>query len=278
MTIIFISNIKRYIPPVQSAQNQKSELLSFYKEMYRRTGELIPQTGPNTGVAPAAGGLSGSELALKVLRQVIDSRTGELAGEPIYYLDVRSSEDFSAPAPDYYILSNFRFKHTKPLNIRGNAGISLIHAFMIMEYKLGNRKGEYAVGSVSQRFEPSDYRGTGPILADGAIGFLLKAEAGSNEEGFYIEDYHITREKEKFKQLIGKEDYIVCHNNVETRSMAWESDFRTEFLSYDFGCMDTFCTLENLCARRMLKNGQTVTLVSVKNSNYTGIKLKYKEK
>lgn len=275
--MIFISDIKIIVPPELSIHKQKSELLPFYKEMYKKIGGLMPFINLENITVPIAGEKTGKDLILQVLKKVVDNQMHIEGKEPLYYIDVRASEDYSAPAPDYFLLSKVGLKHTKPLNIRGISNTGLIHSLKIMKLQLENSWEEYAIASVSQRFEPHDFRGKKLPLVDGGVAFALKGKKCA-EEGFLVKEFQINRNRESFLNSFNKDEFIIGRNNSETRDSGLGLYKRENSENYDFGCMDVLYTLEELTRKKIIKHGQEVTLVAIEKEFYTTIKLIYQAK
>ena len=194
--------------------------------------------------------------------------------EPTYYLDIRSSEAYSLPVPDYYILKMAGYRNTKPLNLLGLADVPLIHAFSLFH---SFEKGEnYFIVSLSQRLEPGDSRNNEFVLADGAISFMISKRNRGN--CFCVEScIKTSREDELFAYLKKEEAEAALRNNTDTKQLNLNGGRikRIKHETYDFGCMDTIYTLLSAEEDKRLEDGQRVALVSAEDSTYTGIIVKY---
>ncbi|MCT4688878.1 hypothetical protein [Vallitalea sp.] len=273
--MIFISNIREFIPPILNVDEQKSELLPFYNSTYERLYSKSTSNKSNSIKAPIGEKLSGKELILKALDEVYISRKKQPLVEPLYYFDIRSSEDYSTPAPDYYILNRLGIKHAKALNIRGVSNVALIHMLKMAKFIL-EQKEDYLLVSISQRLDPDDFRGEGYILADGAIAFICNKNKGQ-EEGYYIKELFITESEKELLCKISDKKKVIGRNNQETMSLLCNTIIRDNYLNYDFGCMDYLLTLEDLRNNKRLKNEDEFALVGVEDNKYTMITVQYME-
>lgn len=266
--MIYISHFKTYIPNIESSNKQVSECLGFYKNSYMRLAMERLNSEEIRIIAPMAKYFTSEELILNAFSKECINK------EPSLYIDMRSSETYSLPAPDYYILKNLGCKNTKPINILGVADVPLIHAFSL--YDVFDNENYY-IASLSQRIEPKDNRNSDFILSDGAMSFTISDKNDVN--GFCVENFIITSYKEDLINYIDKENGdVILRNNKDTRDLGLGFTIkRNSYEKYDFGCMDTFFSLLDIESKGQLKDKQDIVLVSAEAKTYTAITLKYFE-
>ncbi len=273
--MIYISHLKTYIPDIESVNKQVSELLPFYKDSYERLKSEAKGSGESDIIAPIAKSMTSHEMILQTFPK---DCVEYMKKEPTFYLDIRSSEAYSLPVPDYYILKTVGCRNVKPLNILGLADVSLIHAFSL--FNSFEKGGNYFIVSLSQRLEPGDNRNYEFILADGAISFVISEKHRGN--CFCVESYIKTSNKDELFDYLKKKDIeLVFRNNTDTKQLNLNGRRikRMKYEKYDFGCMDTVYTLLEAEADQRLDNGQCVAMVSVEDNIYTAIMVQYiKEK
>lgn len=272
--MIFLSNLESFITNMQTVNEQKSELLDFYHEMYHKTGREKQVSSDGTIVAPVAGSNTGIEVILKTLKPVVEREQRE-GTEPLYYFDIRSSENYSLPSPDYFLLFEIGVKHTKPINLRGVSNIGLIHALRIAEILLDTSEVNYIVASASQRLEPRDDRNKEYILADGSLSFAIRNGIRNDMEGYYIHDTFVTRDYEVFQKKVKEAQVFICRNNKETMEIHLSCLERERYHQYDFGCMDTLYSLLESKNKYQFNQDECIMLVAKENGFYTGITLRY---
>lgn len=265
--MIYISHFKIHIPDIESANKQVSEFLPFYNDSYERLKSEISEREETSIVAPIAKNMTSDEMILQAFSENC------VEEEPSFYLDIRSSETYSLPAPDYYILKMLGYKNTKPLNILGVADVPLIHAFSL--FNAFEKNENYFIVSLSQRLEPRDIRNYEYILADGALSFIISNK--KKDSCFCVERYFKTTNKDKLFSYLNKEDgEIILRNNTATRLLDLRGRIRRNtYEMYDFGCMDTVYTLLDAEANRKLVDRQRIVMVSVEANTYTAITIKY---
>ena len=130
---------------------------------------------------------------------------------------------------------------------------------------------------MSQRIEPKENRNSDFILSDGALSFTISAKQDVN--GFSVENFRITSDKEDLFNYINKENGdIILRNNKDTWDLGLRFTIkRNSHEKYDFGCMDTFYSLLDIESRGQLNDRQDIVLVSAEAKTYTAITLKYFE-
>lgn len=271
--MIFISNIEKIVPAIMEVENQKCELLAFYKSTYEKLYSSLVNDKKVKVEAPIGGDLSGKELILKALNDTYSYKSHGLL-EPLYYFDIRSSEDYSTPAPDYYILEKLGIKRAKALNIRSVSNVAFIHMLKMTNLLLKNKE-DYVLASLSQRLDPQDFRGEEYVLADGAIAFTCKREHIDNEEGYYFEEMSILKTSSELLSKVSGHKKVIARNNKETMSLLSNTLRREDHLDYDFGVMDCLYTLEELRSSKQLEYEDELMLVGVENKVYTMIRVRY---
>ena len=127
-----------------------------------------------------------SEWIINSLKRTLNN----IDDEPTFFFDVRTTEDFSSPAPEYLILKNLNLKRTTPLNIKGMGQLAIVQAFQISDLYLTD--GGTALFSVVEEYHLFDQI---PRSQQGGFisSFLLTSTKGEME----IEEYGFFELEEK---------------------------------------------------------------------------------
>lgn len=157
--------------------------------------------------------------------------------EPNYFFDVRTTEDFSSPAPEYALLHRLNFKNTAPLSIKGMGTLSLIQAFRISEQYL--KESEIALFCLAEQYHRYDANGEKDFRGH-AITFIMTKEPGE----FLIEEMGFCETKQELLTLCKTEvfDAIYIDANSETLSTIPASIGLTPFLTEPFLCLNRITT------------------------------------
>lgn len=269
--MIYISHFKTFIPDIENVNKQVSELLPFYKDSYERLKSKIKRNDESDIAAPIAKNTTSHEMILQTFSK---DWFEFVEKEPTYYLDIRSSEAYSLPVPDYYILKMAGYRNTKPLNLLGLADVPLIHAFSL--FHSFEESENYFIVSLSQRLEPGDSRNNEFVLADGAISFVISKR--NRGDCFCVESYIKTSNEDNLFAYLKKEEAdVVFRNNTDTKQLNLNGRGikRMKHEAYDFGCLDTIYTLLRAKEDRRLEDGQRIAMVSAEDNAYTAIMVKY---
>ena len=112
--------------------------------------------------------------------------------EPLLFFDVRTTEDFSSPAPAYLLLKNLALEHTSPLSIKGMGTLAVVQAFQITNlYLTDSGTALFNVAEEYHRFDPVQEI----QLGGSAVSFLLSKRQGEmiiEEYGFFDSEEEMT--------------------------------------------------------------------------------------
>ena len=131
---------------------------------------------------------------------------------PKYFFDVRTTEEFSCPAPEYYLLKQLYIKHISPISVKGMEGLSLIQAFLIAEQYVQIQ--ESALFCVAQRYHCYDN-----IISheQTAVSFIVSKESGD----YFLESVGFCRNYEEVAQMVQDNSFNMIYTDIElTRSHA----------------------------------------------------------
>lgn len=137
---------------------------------------------------------------------------------PKYFFDVRTTEEFSCPAPEYYLLKQLHIERISPLSVKGMGGLSLIQAFLIAEQYVQIQ--EPALFCVAQRYHCYDNTTNHDQTA---VSFLVSKESGD----FFLESAGFCQTYEEVIQMVQRNSFrmvfsdtkLTCsHNLTKTTS------------------------------------------------------------
>lgn len=165
------------------------------------------------------------EWVLSSMRNTLNN----IGKEPNYFFDVRTTEDFSSPAPEYALLHRLNFKNSAPLSIKGMGTLSLIQAFRISEQYL--KESEIALFCLVEQYHRYDVNSEKDFRGN-ALTFLATKKQGE----FLIEEMGFCETKQELLILCQTEafDAIYIDANSETLSTIPASIRLTPFLTEPF--------------------------------------------
>lgn len=131
--------------------------------------------------------------------------------EPKYFFDVRTTEDFSSPAPEYVLLHRLNLKNTAPLSIKGMGALALIQAFRISEQYLD--KSEIALFCLVEQYHRYDMNNEKDSIGH-AVAFIISKEPGE----FLIEAMGFCKTRQELLRLLQDEvfDAILIDANQDS--------------------------------------------------------------
>lgn len=178
------------------------------------------------------------EWILNSLKNTLINQQEE-AESPEYFFDIRTTEDYSSPAPEYLILHKLGLKNTNPLSVKGMGTISFIMALKIADTYLKN--DEKALFCLMEQYNRYDIN-----KADGYCASFL----ASRMKGDYkIVEYDIYSSEDQIRRLIKEkrfDDIIVEDGNDESTI---KIEYDVPFLTGIFGMLKA--QLDN-CNKRLL--------------------------
>lgn len=120
------------------------------------------------------------EFPLMVLRKTISEKIGD---KPKYFFDIRTTEEFGNPAPEYLLLYKLGLNNTVPLSIKGMGNLAIIQGFAFAELCLnGNETALFYIAEAYNRFDQKKYK------AQSSGSFIVSANNGEMR----IEKYGFT--------------------------------------------------------------------------------------
>ncbi len=154
-----------YIHKAESETGDSPGVHPFYKHSFAALYD-IPESMVETNAVSKLWTLSALKGTLSASNK--ETKVG-------YFFDVRTTEDFSCPAPEYKLLDFLKLKHTVPLGIKGMGSLALVQAFRIAEQYISNQEAVlFCTVEQYHRFDAiSDDLSKGH-----ATTFLVTAESG----------------------------------------------------------------------------------------------------
>ncbi len=151
----------------------------------------------------------------------------KLEHPPKYFFDVRTTEEFSCPAPEYYLLKQLHLERISPLSIKGMGGLALIQAFLIAEQYVQIQ--ESALFCTAQRYHYYDNT-TYPEQV--AVSFIISKENGD----YFLESVGFCKTYEDIVQMVQDNTFNIIYTDIELTHF---QDFMktTPFLTQPLICM-----------------------------------------
>ena len=146
------------------------------------------------------------EFLIPVLQELVAGREKEIS----HFYDVRTTEEFSQPAPEYALLKGAGLQRTAPLGVKGMGAFALPFALVLAENSVEENK--FAVILCAEIYTPADgekYRNS----RRGCCGFLLRKGSADQVQGkncVLAYRFHMTREEieQYIKDHCTKTDHV----------------------------------------------------------------------
>jgi len=141
---------------------------------------------------------------------------------PKYFFDVRTTEDFSSPAPEYLLLHKVGLKNTCPLCVKGMGVISLIMAFQLANLYL--TKKETALFCLVEQYNYYDDK-------KNIDGYCASFSVSMTEGDFQIVEYGICNSEKEINDIIHKTVYddVIIEDQVNKLNI--QSEMSSPFLT-----------------------------------------------
>lgn len=155
--------------------------------------------------------------------------SAQLKYEPKYFFDVRTTEEFSSPAPEYLLLHGLGLKRTSPLSIKGMDSLALIQAFRLAELYMSD--DDVSLFCAAEQYNKYDVnRQTNGY----AVAFLVTKTQGD----MLIELSGFCKSKEDMDKLLKNDTFDAIYTDIDpnllsgTLPVVSVSPFLTQAFAY----------------------------------------------
>lgn len=180
---------------------------------------------------------SSFEIPTEWILSTIKRTLANIKTEPEFFFDVRSTEDFSSPAPEYVLLHQLNLKHTSPLSIKGMGSLSIIQALQISDLYLTEfNSALFCIVEEYHRYD-KEKKPRGYVAS-----FILSKLTGELE----IEDYGFFESKQDLIKYLSNEKFDIIYTEPNMLSEFSNATSLNVFLT------DTFLQLSNIAIKDVL--------------------------
>lgn len=125
---------------------------------------------------------------------------------PNYFFDVRTTEEFSCPAPEYYLLKQLNLAHTSPLSVKGMGGLAIVQALFIAEQYVQTDKS--VLFCAAQHYHCYDNAANSE---QAAVSFIASKKAGE----YFVESIGLCRTYEDAVNIIKDNPSDIIYTDIE---------------------------------------------------------------